>query len=141
MARPALQRLLADIAEDLVDVVVVYKVDRLTRALADFAKMVELFDTQRISTRNKGDGPKDLDNIMRDFIAPEFSNVLLAQVKNEWQPGGYIHGYRIYRVRSNAADDHAIRVKIMAKGTIRDFEDWTDKALEVARERLAWEDD
>ena len=38
--RPALQRLLADIRERLVDVVVVYKVDRLTRSLADFAKMV-----------------------------------------------------------------------------------------------------
>ena len=41
MERPALQRLLADIGEGLVDVVVVYKVDRLTRSLADFAKMVE----------------------------------------------------------------------------------------------------
>jgi DNA invertase Pin-like site-specific DNA recombinase len=49
MARPGLQRLLADIAHDSVDVVVVYKVDRLTRALADFAKMVELFDTHRVS--------------------------------------------------------------------------------------------
>ena len=38
MERPALQRLLADIREGHIDVVVVYKVDRLTRALADFAK-------------------------------------------------------------------------------------------------------
>jgi site-specific DNA recombinase len=37
MERPALQRLLADISEGLVDVVVVYKVDRLTRSLSDFA--------------------------------------------------------------------------------------------------------
>ena len=44
MERPALQRLLTDIGEGLIDVVVVYKVDRLTRSLADFAKMVELFD-------------------------------------------------------------------------------------------------
>ena len=44
MERPALQRLLADIRERSVDVVVVYKVDRLTRSLADFARMVELFD-------------------------------------------------------------------------------------------------
>ena len=41
MERPALQRLLEDIRRRLVDVVVVYKVDRLTRSLADFAKMVE----------------------------------------------------------------------------------------------------
>jgi site-specific DNA recombinase len=49
MERPALKRLLADIGEGLIDVVVVYKVDRLTRSLADFAKMVELFDAQGVS--------------------------------------------------------------------------------------------
>ena len=49
MERPALQQLLADIRAGLVDVVVVYKVDRLTRSLADFAKMVELFDAQGVS--------------------------------------------------------------------------------------------
>ena len=47
--RPALQRLLADIRAGLIDVVVVYKVDRLTRSLADFARMVELFDAQGVS--------------------------------------------------------------------------------------------
>src|SRR5579862_3558934 len=49
MERPALQRLLADIQEKLIDTVVVYKVDRLTRALADFAKMVERFDAHGVS--------------------------------------------------------------------------------------------
>ena len=49
MERPALQRLLADIRERMIDVVVVYKVDRLTRSLADFAKMVELFDAHAVS--------------------------------------------------------------------------------------------
>src|SRR6202165_2394260 len=49
MERPALQRLLAEINEGLVDVVVVYKVDRLTRSLTDFAKMVEVFDGHRVS--------------------------------------------------------------------------------------------
>ena len=49
MERPALQRLLADIREKLIDVVVVYKVDRLTRSLADFAKMVEVFDSHGVS--------------------------------------------------------------------------------------------
>src|SRR5919199_1977908 len=44
MDRPALQRLLADVQSGRVDVVVVYKVDRLTRALSDFARMVEVFD-------------------------------------------------------------------------------------------------
>src|SRR5216683_2878598 len=47
--RPDLQRLLDDIRARKVDVIVVYKVDRLTRSLADFAKLVELFDTHRVS--------------------------------------------------------------------------------------------
>jgi DNA invertase Pin-like site-specific DNA recombinase len=47
--RPALQRLLADIRDRRIDVVVVYKVDRLTRSLADFAKLVELFDAHGVS--------------------------------------------------------------------------------------------
>ena len=47
--RPALKRLLADIDAGLIDTVVVYKVDRLTRALADFAKIVEAFDAQGVS--------------------------------------------------------------------------------------------
>ena len=49
MQRPALQRLLADIADGKIDVVVVYKVDRLTRSLADFAKIVEIFDAKHVS--------------------------------------------------------------------------------------------
>jgi site-specific DNA recombinase len=49
MERPALRRLLADINEGLIDVLVVYKVDRLTRSLADFAKMVEVFDAHGVS--------------------------------------------------------------------------------------------
>ncbi len=47
--RPALQRLLDDIEAGLIDVVVVYKVDRLTRSLIDFAKLVETFDAWDVS--------------------------------------------------------------------------------------------
>ncbi len=49
MDRPALKRLLADIERGQIDIVVVYKIDRLTRNLADFAKMVELFDRHGVS--------------------------------------------------------------------------------------------
>jgi site-specific DNA recombinase len=49
MERPALQRLLGDIGTDKVDVVVVYKIDRLTRSLFDFAKIVEAFDAKGVS--------------------------------------------------------------------------------------------
>ena len=49
MERPALRKLLGDIQSKAVDVVVVYKVDRLTRSLADFAKIVEIFDAAGVS--------------------------------------------------------------------------------------------
>ncbi len=49
MERPALLRLLADIDDNKIDVVVVYKVDRLTRSMADFAKIIERFDARGIS--------------------------------------------------------------------------------------------
>jgi site-specific DNA recombinase len=49
MERPGLQRLQADIEAGQIDVVVVYKVDRLTRALSDFAKLVEVFDRRCVS--------------------------------------------------------------------------------------------
>lgn len=47
--RPALQRLLEDVRTGKINIIVVYKVDRLTRSLADFAKLVELFDQHRVS--------------------------------------------------------------------------------------------
>lgn len=47
--RPALQRLLADLRQGLVDIIVVYKIDRLTRSLADFARIVETLDRQGAS--------------------------------------------------------------------------------------------
>ncbi|MGE4431066.1 MAG: recombinase family protein [Sphingobium sp.] len=49
MERPGLQHLLADVAAGRVDVIVVYKVDRLTRSLADFAKIVEILDRNTAS--------------------------------------------------------------------------------------------
>lgn len=49
LERPALKALLADIESGLVDVIVVYKIDRLTRSLADFAKLVEMFDKKSVS--------------------------------------------------------------------------------------------
>jgi site-specific DNA recombinase len=49
MERPGLQRLLADIRDRRIDIVVVYKVDRLTRSLTDFARLIELFDQHGVS--------------------------------------------------------------------------------------------
>src|SRR5436305_9371396 len=47
--RPALQRLLADIAAGKVDSVIIYKIDRLSRSLLDFAKMMDLFEQRGVS--------------------------------------------------------------------------------------------
>lgn len=49
MERPGLKRLIADIEANKVDVIVVYKVDRLTRSLTDFSKLVEVFDSHEVS--------------------------------------------------------------------------------------------
>ena len=49
MERPALKRLMADIEAGKIDVIVIYKIDRLTRSLADFSKMVEVFERQGVS--------------------------------------------------------------------------------------------
>ena len=49
MERPALQGLLGEVRSGRIDIVVVYKVDRLTRSLADFAKLVETFDAHKVS--------------------------------------------------------------------------------------------
>src|ERR1700675_3787684 len=49
MERPSLKQLLNDVQSDKVDTIVVYKVDRLTRSLADFAKMIEILDARGVS--------------------------------------------------------------------------------------------
>ena len=49
LERPALKRLLADVEAGLIDVVVVYKVDRLSRSLVDFARIVQVFDAHNVS--------------------------------------------------------------------------------------------
>src|SRR6202047_2611294 len=49
MERPALKELLSHVLAGKVDTIVVYKVDRLTRSLADFAKMIEILDTHKVS--------------------------------------------------------------------------------------------
>jgi DNA invertase Pin-like site-specific DNA recombinase len=49
MDRPGLKRLMADIEAGRIDIVVVYKIDRLTRSLADFARLIEVFERRRVS--------------------------------------------------------------------------------------------
>src|SRR5438477_7206798 len=49
LERPALKRLLADIEAERVDIVLVYKIDRLSRSLMDFSKLAETFDRNKVS--------------------------------------------------------------------------------------------
>ena len=49
MERPALYQLLEDVKQDKIDMIVVYKIDRLTRSLADFSKLIEILDAHRCS--------------------------------------------------------------------------------------------
>lgn len=49
MERPAFKELMQDIKDDKIDIVVVYKVDRLTRSLMDFSKIIEVFDKHEVS--------------------------------------------------------------------------------------------
>ena len=49
MERPALQRLMTDIEANKIDIVMVYKIDRLTRSLTDFSRMIEVFERHGVS--------------------------------------------------------------------------------------------
>jgi DNA invertase Pin-like site-specific DNA recombinase len=110
MDRPGLVRLLADIEAGKVDVVVVYKVDRLTRSLSDFSKMVEVFDrkgvsfvavTQHFNTTTSM-GRLTL-NVLLSFAQFEREvtgerirdKIAASKRKGIWMGGAVPHGYRV----------------------------------------------
>jgi len=82
-ARPALQQLLADITVGRVDIVVVYKIDRLTRSLADFAKIVEILDArERPSCRDAAVQHDDLDGALdpqRSVVLRQFEREVIGE--------------------------------------------------------------
>ena len=110
MDRPALRQLLADVEAGKVDIIVVYKVDRLTRSLADFAKMVEILDasdasfvsvTQAFNTTNSM-GRLTL-NVLLSFAQFEREvtgerirdKVAASKKKGMWMGGPVPLGYRL----------------------------------------------
>src|SRR6202022_1284637 len=110
MDRPALQRLLADITAGRVDIVVCYKVDRLTRSLADFAKIVEILDarggsfvsvTQQFNTTTSM-GPLTL-NVLLSFAQferevtgePIRDKIAASKKKGMWMGGVPPLGYQV----------------------------------------------
>ena len=139
MERPALQRLLSDIRERRVDVVVVYKIDRLTRSLADFAKIVEIFDqaeasfvfiTQQFNTttsmgRLTLNVLLSFDQFEREVTAERIRDKIAAsKKKGMWMGGtvplGYRHENRKLIVDEQEAEIvHFIFDRYLALGSIR----------------------
>lgn len=122
LERPALQRLLADIAAGLIDIVVVYKVDRLTRSLLDFAKLVEAFDksgtsfvsiTQSFNTTTSM-GRLTLNMLLsfaqfeREVTAERIRDKLAAsKAKGMWMGGMPPIGYRAHGRSLAVVETHA----------------------------------
>lgn len=122
LARPALQRLLADIGAGLIDIVVVYKVDRLTRSLLDFAKLVETFDkagtsfvsiTQSFNTTTSM-GRLTLNMLLsfaqfeREVTAERIRDKIAAsKAKGMWMGGTVPLGYEPNGRSLAIADEHA----------------------------------
>ncbi|MDR5654365.1 recombinase family protein [Ruixingdingia sedimenti] len=126
LERPGLQRLLEDIEDGLVDVVVVYKIDRLSRSLADFAKLVEVFDrngvtfvsvTQSFNTTTSM-GRLTL-NILLSFAQFEREvtaerirdKVAASRKKGMWMGGVPPYGYRVENRKLVVDEDATAHVR------------------------------
>jgi site-specific DNA recombinase len=126
--RPSLKRLLADIENGRVDVVVVYKIDRLSRALMDFAKLVEVFDrrnvtfvsvTQSFNTTTSM-GRLTLNILLsfaqfeREVIGERIRDKFAASRRKGMWMGGYVPlGYRVENRKLVIEDSEATTVRMI----------------------------
>ena len=126
MDRPALQKLLIDVQARRIDVIVVYKVDRLTRSLADFAKLVETFDAHGVSfvsvtqsfNTTTSMGRLTL-NVLLSFAQFEREvtgerirdKIAALKKKGMWMGGVVPLGYRVEDRALHIVDDHAVIVR------------------------------
>src|ERR1700691_832880 len=124
--RPDLQKLLADIQAGRIDVVVVYKVDRLTRSLADFAKLVELFDAHQVSfvsvtqafNTTTSMGRLTL-NVLLSFAQFEREvtgerirdKIAASKRKGIWMGGVVPLGYQVENRALHVVEEHAVFVR------------------------------
>jgi site-specific DNA recombinase len=122
MDRPALQKLLIDVQARRIDVIVVYKVDRLTRSLPDFAKLVETFDAHGVSfvsvtqsfNTTTSMGRLTL-NVLLSFAQFEREvtgerirdKIAASKKKGMWMGGVVPLGYRVEDRALHAVEDHA----------------------------------
>src|ERR1700728_2102205 len=126
MARPALQSLLIDVQASGTDVIVVYKVDRLTRSLADFAKIVEIFDAKGVSfvsvtqafNTTTSMGRLTLNVLLsfaqfeREVTGERIRDKIAASKKKAMWMGGVVPlGYRVEGRALHIVDDHAAIVR------------------------------
>jgi site-specific DNA recombinase len=122
MDRPALKKLLGDVQARRIDVIVVYKVDRLTRSLADFAKLVETFDAHGVSfvsvtqsfNTTTSMGRLTL-NVLLSFAQFEREvtgerirdKIAASKKKGMWMGGVVPLGYRVEDRALHIVEDHA----------------------------------
>jgi site-specific DNA recombinase len=134
MDRPALAKLLDDVRARRVDVIVVYKVDRLTRSLADFAKLVELFDehdvsfisvTQAFNTTTSM-GRLTLNMLLsfaqfeREITGERIRDKVAASKKRGiWMGGAVPFGYRVENRALHIVEEHAEFVRDLFKRYLR----------------------
>ena len=156
LTRPALQRLLADINAGNVDLVVVYKIDRLTRSLMDFAKLVETFDrhqtsfvsvTQHFNTTSSM-GRLTL-NVLLSFAQFEREvtgerirdKVAASKRKGMWMGGPVPLGYSLVDKLLVVNEEEAVFVRHLFErycklGCVRSLKDELDQASVRGRSRL-----
>ncbi|CUA98898.1 Site-specific DNA recombinase related to the DNA invertase Pin [Pannonibacter indicus] len=128
LERPALQRLLADVEAGLIDVIVVYKIDRLSRSLMDFAKLVEVFDrnqvtfvsvTQSFNTTTSM-GRLTLNILLsfaqfeREVIGERIRDKIAASRKRGMWMGGFVPlGYRVENRKLLIEESEAATVRMI----------------------------
>ncbi|MTH60039.1 recombinase family protein [Paracoccus litorisediminis] len=146
LERPALTRLLADVEDGLVDVVVAYKLDRLSRSLMDFSKLVEIFDrcgvtfisvTQSFNTTTSM-GRLTLNILLsfaqfeREVTAERIRDKVAASRKRGiWMGGSVPFGYRVENRKLVIDDNQAVEIRWI-------FERFAElgSATELAREAV-----
>lgn len=158
LERPALQKLLVDVQAGNVDVIVVYKVDRLTRSLSDFAKLVELFDqhsvsfvsvTQHFNTTSSM-GRLTLNVLLsfaqfeREVIGERVRDKIAAsKAKGIWVGGSIPLGYaslnkKLVIVPDDAETVRSIFRRYLELGSVRDLaEDLDRKGIRTRRQTLS----
>lgn len=126
MERPALRRLLRDVEDGKVDIIVVYKIDRLSRSLADFAKMVDIFDRHGVSfsaVTQQINSATSMGRLMLNVLLSfaQFEREVTSErirdkfaasaAKGMWMGGPVPLGYRVENRRLLIAPDEAELVR------------------------------